>query len=605
MSNDPEIGFATHDEFLSVLRSKVEESKKSLSPLEESHGARERKSISRVVRAEESPRKVEPQVEQPNSEEVSQNFVGTQVYEPLNFVSAYQFMLTYCDEFELYPWQIEELHRLSGYDFELEAFVQPSRREPVQYNLCAVNGSGKDNIIIAGFILWFLTTKVHGQVRLTSRTALQVDEQSFAHCKYFAEKINNSAIYGEALFEIKHGQLYCPKTDAKAIFFVTNEAGRAEGFHAKFGQPFAVIINEAKSIPDDLFGGFSRYTGWNYWIEISSTGMRQGHFYRRCIDPETIQYPANLVLGKLWCRRIKATDCPHIMDSPARIKDIVREGGVNSLVYKSAIDCEFSDGVANDILIRASATEYGDPVPDTYGFPMYCGVDLSLGGDETVVSIWQGNHRVAQITLQERYEPTLHFRLIEIFKEYDLDPDNIIGDAGGLGKPIIQRLADNGWPIGMFNFGGSARNKSYCLNRGAEMWCVFKRVVEDKLVVLPRDDYKFLEQLTTRRYDTLSGKIKLESKEEVRLRGEPSPDRPDAAVMAWSLYDLDLFFDKAKPGAKKVSEPTRGFYREEPVVDINRIQQMLDQRIFNEGHVTSNQGKPRRGGFLCKMLGLR
>jgi phage terminase large subunit len=599
LSKEPSEGFATHDEFLSLMRKKIDGGDS--------------------VQVEEPPltrltRKA-PARPAPNSEPVQpllveqQDFTGNKKYEPIEFASAYEFMLTYHDEFELYDWQIEELERLSGWDEESHTYKQPTSVEPMQYSLAAANGSGKDNVLIAGFILWFLATKTHGQVRVTSNTAAQIDAQTFSHAKYYAQKINRSGVYGEELFQIKHLHIECERTGAKCLMFVTNEAGRAEGFHAKFGNPFAVIINEAKSIDDALFGGFVRYTGWTHWIEISSTGYRRGHFYRKFTSPEAISYPKPLKHGVLWNRKIKASDCPHIMSGKARIAEIIRDFGPDSIEYHSAIASEFSDGAANDILIKGKYTEYLDPAKDTYGLPKVAGVDLSLGGDETVVSIWQGNHRAAQICLKERYEPTLHFRLIEIFKEYELLPENIIADAGGLGKPIIHRLAEAGWPVDMFNFGGSARNKAYYSNIGAELWMIVKRLVEEKLIVLPRTDYKLLEQLTSRRYDTLSGKIKLESKEDVRSRGEDSPDRADAMIMAWSRYDIDAFKLAAKPGVVEEKGPVANTRtRPEPVVyNIAAIQAEMERRREAGQGITfgGQRSKQGRGGFIWAMTNCR
>lgn len=533
--------------------------------------------------------------------------ISQRSYQPLPFQSAREFMLTYCDEFELYPWQIEELERLSGNKNPHvlpTVYEPPTAADPLMFNLAAANGSGKDNVIIAGFILWFLACKTQAQVRATSFTEKQIEHQTFKHCNYFAKKINASPLYGE-LFDIVNCRIRGIKTDSEALFFVTNEGSRAEGFHAQNGNEFAVIINEAKSIEDDLFNGFSRYTGWNYWIQISSTGEKSGQFYRDCTDPEGLQYPSPIVYGRNWFRRIRATDCPHIMAGKARIKKIEDRDGIDSLLYKSAIESEFSDGIQNEILIKTTATEYTDPPRNEMGLPRRAGLDLSLGGDETVLSIWQGNYRIAQEVCRERYEPTLHFVILEWFKKWELLAENIVGDAGGLGKPIIQRLHESGWEINAFNFGGAARNKGLYLNRGAELGVGLKRVVEAKLIELPRRDYKFLEQLTTRRYSTHNGKIKLESKQDVRARGAPSPDRVDATIMAWSIYDIDEFLGQAKPEAQPTKPTERKIPTFDEAVEIIEARRGSRESLLPIGQYLGRRTDYRRNGFLGKKLGLR
>lgn len=530
----------------------------------------------------------------------------SQTFTPLKFDTAADFMMAFCEEFELYPWQCEELLRLSGFSAPGRSpeRLKPTAQNPLLYNLVATNGSGKDAVILAGFILWFISCKTRAMVIATSFTESQIDRQTFKHCKFYAERINN--ILGREFFETKYLNITCPETGSEARLFVTNKAGRAEGYHANPGAEFAFIVNEAKSIEDELRPGFLRYSGWNYWIEVSSAGSKSGVFYRNTIDPEAVHYPNPLRLGYNYVRRIKLKDCPRLVESDVRLKKIIREFGVGSPVYLSVVNSEFSDDSDVLVLIKPSAVEYQDPAPNDYNLPLVAGVDLALGGDETVVSIWQGNRRVAQRTLRERFEPDLHLWLIDVFNEYKLIPENIAADAGGLGKPIIHRLIAAGWNVNPFNFGGAAKNKTYYLNRGAELWNHLKRLTEERVLVLPRDDYKFMEQLTSRRYTYSNGKMKLESKEEARARGEESPDRVDAAVMAWSLVDFDTF-DTARDGAEQAA--IRAERARPTLPSFEQAQRFIEERRNSTAPppLTTVTAGPTRNNYgrLCRILGLR
>jgi len=527
-------------------------------------------------------------------------------FKPLKYDNAADFIMFFNEEFELDPWQCEELLRLSGFvaPGRSNERVKPTAQNPMLYNLVATNGSGKDAVILCGWILYQLACCIRAKVIATSFTESQVDAQTFAHCKYYAEKINQTL--GFEFFQVKYLDIFCPSTGSHCMMFVTNQAGRAEGYHANAGTDFTFIVNEAKSIPDELFTGFIRYTGWNRWIEVSSAGRRGGHFYRRVSSPEAIHYPNPLQLGLHYVRYIKAKDCPRIMQNNVRIREIIREFGVDSPVYKSVVESAFSDEDEISILIKPSATEYENPARNTYGLNLVAGVDLALGGDETVVSIWHGNHRVHQRTLRERYEPTLHKILISIFEEFNLQPENIAADAGGLGKPVIQRLHEAGWEIMPFNFGGGAKNKKYYLNRGAELWQRLKRLVEEKLIVLPRDDQKFMDQLTSRRFTFTNGKMKLESKDEVRARGEPSPDRADAAVIAWSLIDHETFDVAMEQTAREEEKAVRvraGLPYEQALKIVQERQFKPETRSRGPSGFGFNKG--RVAGKLCQLLGVR
>jgi phage terminase large subunit len=80
------------------------------------------------------------------------------------------------------------------------------------------------------------------------------------------------------------------------------------------------------------------------------------------------------------------------------------------------------------------------------------------------------------------------------------------------------------------NNGTPARQTEIYGNVAAEMWIQGARMIEQGRVILP-DDRELFSQLTTRLVRTSSrGQILLESKEQLRARGLPSPDRADAVL---------------------------------------------------------------------------
>ena len=123
-------------------------------------------------------------------------------------------------------------------------------------------------------------------------------------------------------------------------------------------------------------------------------------------------------------------------------------------------------------------------------------------------------------------------RFIMEFKKSDLDPSCIYADAGGLGIPMCDALAEAGWAVNRVNNGSKAYDDRHYGNRGAEMWYESARIIEKAEAILPEDDL-LIEQLTTRLGKTNSkGKLMLESKDDMKSRGINSPDRGDAVVGA-------------------------------------------------------------------------
>jgi len=119
---------------------------------------------------------------------------------------------------------------------------------------------------------------------------------------------------------------------------------------------------------------------------------------------------------------------------------------------------------------------------------------------------------------------------VRIFRRLGLEPGQIYGDASGLGVGIIDRLKELGWPINrVFNQSAPSDPEVY-KNLAAEMWDRARRAIERREIII-RDDDTMVQQITTRRWDNdSSGKLKLESKEQMKAMGGDSPDRAESIV---------------------------------------------------------------------------
>jgi hypothetical protein len=156
--------------------------------------------------------------------------------------------------------------------------------------------------------------------------------------------------------------------------------------------------------------------------------------------------------------------------------------------------------------------------------------DFAAGGDENVLAVREGNKVLPLVCWKDRDTMAGVGRFIMEFQKYGLNPENIWGDAGGLGIPMCDALSESGWQINRVNNGERAYDDRHYGNRGSEMWYTAARKIEKCEVVLPEDDV-MVEQLTTRMGKTNSkGKLILESKQDMKSKGLDSPDRGDAVV---------------------------------------------------------------------------
>lgn len=466
---------------------------------------------------------------------------------------------------ELTPseWQLEESMRLAGYlNLEDPDHVDPqdpTSEAPLLYNLVAANGSGKDTYILAPFALWFISANVRSRIISTSATQDQLKLQTFKPIVDYAERVNERL--GFEVFEIKEFHIFNTLTGSELVGRVTNVPGRVEGFHPFSSPPgckMAVVVNEAKSIEDDVYASFSRFTGYSHWIQVSSPGQKSGQFYRSC----SIASDQECKLGEQWKRHVTAFECSHI--SRVSIEQLRLLHGEDSYIYITGTLAQFYSSSV-DVVIPPHLLSYPTPPHKTFGLEPVAGLDIafSTAGDASQFSLWHGNKEIHKAEIRTDSADRIHTWIIDqirIGQTLGLRPENVYADGGGLGKPIISRVVEAGYPITTRRNEMPAAAKNYYENLGAEMYFRVKRLFEQRVLVQPFDKLAF-NQLTERKAKLSDDKqkFKLEPKGEAKGRLGYSPDRADAIVLALSGYPLDVMLGlvegPARPALQRFMSP--------------------------------------------------
>jgi hypothetical protein len=232
------------------------------------------------------------------------------------------------------------------------------------------------------------------------------------------------------------------------------------------------------------------------------------------------------------------------------------EHGEDSLVYVTSILAQFYAS-HKDVLIPEELLKYPTPPHDTYNLQPAAGLDLAFSaeGDKTHFCIWHGNMELYRSTIQTENADALHSWIIDQLTlgstRYGLLYENCYADGGGIGAPIISRVVEAGYHITTRRNEFSAFNKDYYLNLGAEMWFRVKRLIQQKILILPNDQLA-IKQLTERRaiLNETTQKWRLEPKHEAKKRLRYSPDRADSIVLALSGYPLDIMLARPPQAAQ-------------------------------------------------------
>jgi hypothetical protein len=161
-------------------------------------------------------------------------------------------------------------------------------------------------------------------------------------------------------------------------------------------------------------------------------------------------------------------------------------------------------------------------------------VDVArFGGDNSALCVRQGNTVLEMKTFNSM---DLMQLCGAIKNKYDNEtvmskPQEVLVDVIGLGSGVVDRLAEQNLPVRGVNVAEAPATKKNFLNLRAELWFAIKDWLAQRDCRLPYDDELVAELVAPIYKYTSTGKIKLESKEEMKKRGIKSPDRADALAL--------------------------------------------------------------------------
>lgn len=339
-----------------------------------------------------------------------------------------------------------------------------------------------------------------------------------------------------------------------ATAVASNQPERIEGAHA---DELLYLLDEAKIIPPETwdsvegaFSGAGSDTHANaYAFAMSTPGAPSGRFYdihRRAPGYED-----------WWVRHVTLEEAITSGRISAQwAEQRARQWGRDSAMYANRVLGEFHASDEDSVVPLAwleSAIERWhewDRAGRAYtGGPLWTGVDVGRGGDETVMARRDG--WAVTLSGNRRKDTMATVALVQA------EPGRAIVDVVGLGAGVFDRLREvNERPLAYVGSGKtSARDRSgkfgFTNVRSAAYWHLRELLdpAYDPSLALPPDEL-MISDLTTPTWDVTSGvppKIKVELKEDVVKRLGRSPDRGDAVAMS-------LWADQGR-GPSRYAEP--------------------------------------------------
>jgi len=423
---------------------------------------------------------------------------------------------------------------------------------------CA-NFTGKTSTLLPIAALWTLYSFPRDRLMYISATGHQVKNQFFASLDRFRHR---PALAGWSWLETEvrnpHGGFLFGRA--------TDTGGHLEGIHNQVDSPAALLVDECKSISDNVLDALDRCTVSDR-LYMSSTGPAYGGFYSICT--------AKAHHWKTF--RIPSSMCPHV--DPATI-EADREN-LKASVFAIKHDAQFLYDAGDSMISLEHVRALVDNPPAFVPGPTTGFCDFAGPGDESVFALCTGNRVTIEPEWCWRSRDTMSSvgRFLTLFGKLNLQSYQIGGDAG-YGFQLMDRMAEEGFHLQRFNNGSTAERSEIFFNLSAEWWSTVGQLIERRQIAIPNDE-KLIAQLTSRRklYDS-KGRERLESKADLKSRGGESPDRADALIgaVAMRLTADPYAFDPAGRQAMNAAmqQTLRQLERQRPTfaaeyVDWNRV----------------------------------
>lgn len=387
--------------------------------------------------------------------------------------------------------------------------------------LCS-NEVGKTTHVAAPAILYALEI-LGAQAISTAGVWMQVAQQLVPALKMQAHKFPDWDFQDSG---IKIGGI------DRYVGFSTRHEGFAQGFHRKEGMPLLAIVDEAAAVEDKVISGVEDRCNPDYFMLMGSPLDPVGTFYRSGTD--LARFYKHHSLNQTECLTTNG-----YWIEPITIERKVAKWGRDNPLVRSNIFGEWPDHVEGALLsigefqacIEAGKTTQWVNDGQRHGF-----LDFAAGRAKNVFAIRVGNRVWIEKKWTDFNTMAAVGDFLVIFKklqrEFGLKPQECEGDADGLGKPMIDRLKEAGFALNEFRGGRAPRFDTDYQNAISEAWAEGAGKIKKKEIIIP-DDQDFKGQILGRKLKrNSSGKLQLESKEDMAKRGLDSPDEADAILGA-------------------------------------------------------------------------
>lgn len=386
------------------------------------------------------------------------------------------------------------------------------------------HGTGKSTFL-AWAILWFMATRFPVKVPCTAPTAHQLSDVLWAEVAKWLRIMRERVPQLADEFEWTSEQIKMRAAPLES--FAVARTARPEqpealqGFHS---DNILFIIDEASGVADKVYevaeGALS--TEDAYVIMMANPTRMSGYFY----DSH------HKMRGTWAALHWNGEESPLV--SKQYIESMALRYGADSAIYRVRVRGDFAgaeDGVIPLDLIEPAKFREIKPFGD-----VAWGVDVArFGSDRTAIAKRRGKVMLEPVKWWAGKDTMQVAGLVKL--EYDnapIKPTVIYVDVIGIGAGVVDRCQELGLPVVGVNVAESPSVEERYNRLRDELWFEARNWFAARDCAMPEDE-DLIAELTLPTYKILSsGKIQVESKEDMKKRGVQSPDLADAFCLTFA-----------------------------------------------------------------------
>ena len=387
------------------------------------------------------------------------------------------------------------------------------------------HGVGKSTVA-SWLMLWYLMTRYPVKIVVTAPTSAQLFDALYSEVRRWAGGLMPAV---RELIEVKAERIELRAAPSDAfVSFRTSRAEQPEALQGVHADYVMLIVDEASGVPEQVFeaaGG--SMSGHNAMTLLFGNPIRSSGFF----------YDTHNRLSADWKKfKISCVDSSRV--SAEYIREMAARYGEESNAYRIRVLGEFPKA-DDDTLIPMELLEMAKvrEVAETEDADLVWGLDVArFGGDRSVLCVRRGN---TVLSMRAWRNLDLMQTTGVVAAEFEAlprgrRPVEILVDSIGLGAGVVDRLRELKLPVVGINVSESPSITGNSFNLRAELWQNMKGWFAARDCRIP-DIEDLISELAAVKYKFSSnGKLLIESKDDMRRRGLPSPDFADALALTFA-----------------------------------------------------------------------